>query len=171
MDYPTNNHNSEKGDHNFNRFNNHKPSEHHKHPDHKPNDHGLNEHRPNEHRPEDHKTHGPHPPKKDHFPKIDNSPDSLRIKNPWKIAAIVLGVITIALLYMMYSGTSPLASSTTGEEAGEIIIDYLNSRTGGGVTYISNTDLGFLYEITVSYNSNHHTLIFHHFVHKGHFLP
>ena len=57
----------------------------------------------------------------------------------------------------MYSGNSPISSltissSTTGEEAGEIIIDYLNARTGGGVTYISNTDLGFLYEITVSYN-------------------
>jgi protein-disulfide isomerase len=132
---------------------NHKPSTHEKHNiNHNPNHNHSQSTHPHTNKP-DHSTH-PSPthttPKIDDNPKIDNEPDTLRIKNPWKLAAIVLGIIALALLYMIYSGNSP-TSSISGEDAGKAVTNYLNARTGGGVNYISHTDLGFIYEITVSY--------------------
>jgi len=140
--------------------------------DQKPNEPNSNEHRSPERRESDHKESNqkgsehkqdnPNIHSKDlnpkidlspnNFPKIDNNPDSLRIKNPWKIAAFVLGITALILLYSTYAGNSPISSSISGEEAGTVIIDYLNVRTGGGVNYVSFTDMGLLYEITVSYN-------------------
>ena len=37
---------------------------------------------------------------------------------------------------------------------GEKITDYLNSKTAGGVEYVSYKDLGNIYEITVSYEGS-----------------
>ena len=85
--------------------------------------------------------------------KIDNDPDVIKIKNPWKIATIILGVIIVILLYMVIANTGLSASSISGENAGKIVTDFLNLQTGGGVNYISHNDLGDIYEVTVSYES------------------
>jgi len=49
------------------------------------------------------------------------------------------------------SGNVITGSTIGGEDAGQTIVEYLNSRTGGGVEYISHEDIGNLYEVTVSY--------------------
>jgi len=41
----------------------------------------------------------------------------------------------------------------TGLEAGQIIVGFLNDRTGGGVEYIEYEDLGDIYEIVVEYQN------------------
>src|SRR3989344_694364 len=83
--------------------------------------------------------------------RIDNNPDMLKVKNPWKIAAIILGLIMFVLIYMLYTANALPGTNISGEKAGTIVTDYLNGRTGGGVGYISNSNLGDLYQITVSY--------------------
>ncbi len=88
---------------------------------------------------------------KENVVKIDYDPDVIKIKNPWKIATIILGLITLILLYMINTNTGLSASSISGENAGKIVTDFLNLQTGGGVNYISYNDLKDIYEITVSY--------------------
>lgn len=89
--------------------------------------------------------------------KIDNDPDNNVFKakekikgNPWIAVSIVLGIAVIVLLFMVLRG-GITGNVIKGEDAGTTIIEYLNSRTGGGVEYISHEDLGNLYEVTVSY--------------------
>lgn len=79
-----------------------------------------------------------------------------KIKNPWIIATIVLAIICLFLFYNSYNLTSSESSTTlSGEEAGEKIVNYLNSRVAEGeVQYVSYKDLGSLYEITVSHQGN-----------------
>jgi protein-disulfide isomerase len=95
---------------------------------------------------------------------IDNNPDKkfnpeklkkTVKKNPWVMATIVLGIIALVLLVMMLrggiTGNIITGKAIGGQEAGDKLIDYLNSRTGGGVEYISHEDKGDLYEVMVSY--------------------
>ena len=100
-----------------------------------------------------------HDEKKDHHEKhevkIDNDPDNKVKKfknsigsNPWQTSTLILGVIAIVLLIMYCTGG---ASGISGESAGEKVVSYLNSRTGGGVEYISHEDLGDIYEVTVKF--------------------
>jgi protein-disulfide isomerase len=89
--------------------------------------------------------------------KIDNDPDNNvsitkeKIKgNPWIAVSIVLGIVAIILLFMVLRG-GVTGNVIKGEDAGTAIIEYLNGRTGGGVEYISNEDIGSLYKVIVSY--------------------
>jgi len=93
--------------------------------------------------------------------RIDNNPDRVDLsettekikKNPWMLVSIVLGIVVIILLFF-----NPVKGVTgnvvAGEDAGEKIVEYLNTRTGGGVEYLSFEDAGSLYEVTVAYNGD-----------------
>lgn len=74
-------------------------------------------------------------------------------KNPWKVTALILGVIVIILLVFMFRGgiTGNVISESS---ASEKIVEYLNSKTGGGVVLVSSKDTGSLYEVTVSYKGD-----------------
>ncbi|MEK6914789.1 MAG: DsbA family protein [Nanoarchaeota archaeon] len=73
----------------------------------------------------------------------------LKIQNYWKLTSIILIILVLILLFK-----NPFFSrSISGEKAGKDIVDYLNARTNGGVTYNSYKDLGNLYEITVDYQN------------------
>ncbi|MFA5855914.1 MAG: thioredoxin domain-containing protein [Candidatus Pacearchaeota archaeon] len=85
----------------------------------------------------------------------DSSKSSGKI---WMIATLVLAVGLVIILGALYSGYSlPGLSGATGnfvkgDEAGGKLVEFLNTRTGGGVTYISSEDLGGnLYQVTVAY--------------------
>ncbi|MFH1358310.1 MAG: thioredoxin domain-containing protein [archaeon] len=101
------------------------------------------------HEKKDHHKHHKHHSEKNEV-RIDNNPDK---KSPWMFATIIVAIIAIILLVMLVSGKGLGESTVSGDVAGETLTGYLNSMTGGGVEYVSNEDLGSLYEITVSYNS------------------
>lgn len=92
--------------------------------------------------------------KKEHV-KIDNDPDKkIDVKgNPWILASIILGVVVIILLVMMFNGTSFSSTSISSDEAGEKVTEFLNTRTGGGVEFVSSEEEGELYKVTVSYQN------------------
>lgn len=74
----------------------------------------------------------------------------IKINNYWKLTSIILIILVIILFYrQQFSGFS-----TSPKKAGEKIVNYLNERTDGGVSYNSYKDLGNLYEITVDYQNN-----------------
>ena len=74
----------------------------------------------------------------------------IKINNYWKLSTIVLIILVIFLFYRQQSN----GSSISPQKAGEQMVNYLNERTGGGVSYNSYKDLGNLYEITVDYQNN-----------------
>jgi len=76
--------------------------------------------------------------------KIDNNPDIIKITNPWKIVAIILGIVTLFLLYTVYLVPTPTTNTNivSGEEAGKNIADFLSVRTGAEVVYLDHKDLG-----------------------------
>ena len=78
------------------------------------------------------------------------------LQDPWKIATIILGIITLILVInTLFLGNSTQSSIISKESAGEKLVSFLNVQTGGGVEYVSAQDLGNnLYEITVSYNDD-----------------
>ncbi len=89
--------------------------------------------------------------------KIDNDPDNNvskakeKIKsNPWVMVSIVLGIVVIVLLFMVLRG-GVTGNVISGDQAGNDIVTYLNEKTGGGVEYVRNEDIGSLYKVTVSY--------------------
>jgi len=142
----------------------HEHGEHRKHEHHEHKHHKHEEHREhNEHKHENHKE--PHEPREHHSEhhhtnneiRIDNDPDK-PVKNPWMVAAVLLGVIAVILLFMVLSGKGIVGNvigvgggEISGDEAGEKLTEYLNVRAGGGVEYVSYEDMGNLYEIIVSY--------------------
>lgn len=73
-----------------------------------------------------------------------------KIKNPWMVSTVVLGIIALILLFFVFRG-GITGNVISENEAGSAIIGYLNAQTGGGVDYISSKDIGNLYEIIVSY--------------------
>jgi len=80
--------------------------------------------------------------------KIDNSNE--KIKNPWMLVSIVLGIaLAISLVFVFRGGMT--GNVISENEAGKSLVSYLNAQTGGGVEYISSKDIGNLYETTVSY--------------------
>lgn len=74
----------------------------------------------------------------------------IKIQNYWKLSSILLIILVLFLLYK----NQPFSQSLSAEKAGNKMVDYLNARTDGGVTYDSYKDLGNLYEITVNYQNN-----------------
>ncbi len=80
--------------------------------------------------------------------------DSIIAKqNPWKIAALILGVVIIILLVFMFRG-GLTGNAISESSASEKIVEYLNSRTGGGVAFVLSEDAGSLYKVTVSYKGS-----------------
>jgi len=95
---------------------------------------------------------------------IDNNPDKkfktsefkkTVKKNPWVIATIILAILSFILLILMLRGgiTGNIITGRVigGEDAGNKLIDYLNTKTNGGVEYISYEDMGSIYEVIVLY--------------------
>ena len=71
---------------------------------------------------------------------------SIKKYNPWMIASCVLGVLLLIAAIMVYSSKGLSENKATG-----LLIENLNGMVGGGVTLINSTDLGGLYEVSVSY--------------------
>jgi len=69
-------------------------------------------------------------------------------KNPWILSSLVLGLIIIIMLILNFTG---IGGAISGNTAGENLVSYLNSITGGGVEYISYEDLGSIYLVLVKY--------------------
>jgi protein-disulfide isomerase len=85
----------------------------------------------------------------EHIHKSKKSPTQKIRENPWILATVVLAILAALLL---------VSSFTTGKvvsekAAGESIVGFLNQQTSGGVEFVSSEDLGSVYEITVSYQS------------------
>jgi len=73
-------------------------------------------------------------------------------RNDWKIFSAILGAAVIILLIVMIYPRVTGNVVLSGDNAGTKIVDFLNGQTGGGVTYVSSTDKGNVYEVLVSYN-------------------
>ena len=89
--------------------------------------------------------------------KIDNNPDNSAVadvtdkikQNPWIAATVILALI---VAYLFFTGSSGITGNViSGDDAGVILTEHLNDLTGGGVEYISNEDIGSLYQVTVNY--------------------
>lgn len=95
--------------------------------------------------------------------RIDNDPDRVRVsevkekvqRNPWVVSTWIFVIIAIVLAVMAFRGGFGNGIGTgnviAADEASDLLLDYLNSRVGGGVEYLSHEDLGNIYEITVEY--------------------
>lgn len=93
--------------------------------------------------------------------RIDNNPDD-RIekakdnvkKNPWILVTFVLVAVVVVLGVLMFRGGGDVGVTgnvISGEDAGEVLVEYLNARTGGGVEYLAFKDLGNIYEVSVNF--------------------
>jgi protein-disulfide isomerase len=92
------------------------------------------------------------PDKKINVSKIKSSTTKTAMDNPWMIASVILGVIALALLYMVMTGSNGASSSSISEDAAsEKVLEFLNAQVGGGVEYVSMEDKGDLYEVMVSF--------------------
>lgn len=80
-------------------------------------------------------------------PKIDNNPD---VKNPWKMATIVLGIAVIVLLFMTFKGG--ITGNVISEgAAGEKFLAFAEAQ-GADVELIEINDKSGMYEISVLIN-------------------
>lgn len=80
--------------------------------------------------------------------------ESTSKRNDWKILSGILAIVVIALLVYMFLGKGITGNVISEKDANTKVLEYLNSRTGGGVESVSTKDLGNLYEVTVSYQGN-----------------
>ena len=67
-------------------------------------------------------------------------------KNPWMLASIVLSVLLIIALFNSFGG-----GGISEDKAGQIILDFANSQTGGGVELVNVSEVSGLYEVSVLY--------------------
>ncbi|MBD3247193.1 hypothetical protein GF378_01075 [Candidatus Pacearchaeota archaeon] len=85
---------------------------------------------------------------------VDDKPKMAKTKlNPWMIASIILGIIVIVLLFSGFSITGGVINNgdISKEEAGQQILDFANSQTGGGVELVEVSENYGLYEVIVSF--------------------
>ncbi len=76
-------------------------------------------------------------------------------KNPWVIYTFVLAVAVIILAILLYKGGVAGTGKVVDKDmAAEKLVNYLNSRTGGGVELVSSTQEGSLYNVMVSYQGD-----------------
>ena len=75
-------------------------------------------------------------------------------KNPWIVSTVILAVVALALIILNYGNLGIGSGELSAESAGEKLVSFLNTRTGGGVEYVSAEDLGSLYQVTVSFEGN-----------------
>lgn len=69
-------------------------------------------------------------------------------KKRYLITSIIL-IIALVILFVYFSGNF---SNISTKDAGNLTVNFLNARVGGGVEYKSVKDIGNLYEIIVTYN-------------------
>ncbi len=97
-----------------------------------------------EHAPEHHVEHHEHHEKKSMSEKL--------VRNPWIIASVVLGILVIILaINSFYSGMTGGVAGVSKDAAANVILDFANSQTGGGVTLVEVNEKYGLYEVVVSY--------------------
>ena len=65
-------------------------------------------------------------------------------KNPWMGSTLVLGIIAVVLLAVVFYPRIT-GNVVSGSDAGASLVDYLNTRTGGGVEFVSSEDMGGIY--------------------------
>ena len=85
----------------------------------------------------------------------EENKESIKISKV-RIWQIISGVLLIALAVSLFIGDfggKTTGNIISGQEAEKSLIDYLNAQTGGGVSFLSSKDIGNLYEVTVSYQS------------------
>ncbi len=73
--------------------------------------------------------------------------------NVWLVSSIILGIISILLLFAIFSaGVSEVSGNViSGENAASELTKFLNQKTNGGVEYLSYEDKGDLYQVRVKY--------------------
>lgn len=71
--------------------------------------------------------------------------------NVWLISSVILGIAVIILLGIIFFKGGLTGNVVSENEAGNVIVSYLNAQTGGGVEFVSSTDKGYLYEVKVKY--------------------
>lgn len=83
--------------------------------------------------------------------------ENIKKKNPWLISTVVLGSIVVVILFFVFKGgvIGGITGTVISEgEAGNKLVDYLNTRTGGGVSLVSAESEDSLYKVTVSYQGD-----------------
>ena len=77
-------------------------------------------------------------------------------ENPWILATCILAGVVLVLLILNFFGMtgSITGMAVSGEEAGQNLIDFLNTRTDSEIKYVSHEDLGNMYQINVLYKDN-----------------
>ena len=71
-------------------------------------------------------------------------------KHNWAITTYIFGILTVFLLVSSFTG-GITGNAINENVAGEKLVGYFNNVTGGGVELVEVTDIGNLYEVTVSY--------------------
>ena len=77
----------------------------------------------------------------------------IKKKNPWVFVSAVLAFAVIIMLIFYFRGGITGGVISEGDAA-STLVDYLNAQTGGGVEFVSSEDMGDLYKIMVSYQSD-----------------
>ncbi len=79
---------------------------------------------------------------------------SKKEKNPWVMYTVIIAIIALVLAYFAF-GQSGVTGNIIGKDAaGEKLVTYLNSRTGGGVELVSSEQEGSLYKVMVAYQGD-----------------
>lgn len=71
--------------------------------------------------------------------------------NPWMLAAIVLGIITLVLAAFFMPKSTLAGNVISDKEAGDKLLSYINTIADSPVDLVSTSDVGNLYEVKVSY--------------------
>jgi len=80
--------------------------------------------------------------------KLEDKIDFKKL-NFWMLASIVLAIALIVMF--LVPGLNPTGKVVSDEEAGTSVIDFLNSKVGGGVELVGVEDKGDIYEVNVLY--------------------
>lgn len=83
--------------------------------------------------------------------KMENNKFNQISKSKWPMR--IFGVIVFfGLIYMFFFFNSSSDKVSVSEDSVfETVVNYLNSITGGGVSFVNSRDIGNLYEVTISY--------------------
>ncbi len=84
---------------------------------------------------------------------VEEISGSTKPRNSWKTFSIILILAVIVLVFYVFKG-SATGNVVSEKTAADTIISYLNTKVGGGVSYISAKDVGSMYEVTVSYQND-----------------
>jgi len=72
--------------------------------------------------------------------------------NPWMISTLVLGVLLIGFVAYTVTGAGITGNVVGSSSVAQNVVDYLNGKTGGGVTLDSVSKENGVYKIMVNYN-------------------